>query len=407
MKKILYIVTQSEFGGAQRYVFDLATHLRDGYQVIVAAGEDPKGELFINLWQTDLHHYHIRTAYLKHLKRRISPINDLRALAEIRQLIAKEKPDVVHLNSTKAGVLGSLAARSFVGAKRPLVVYTAHGWVFNEPIGLLEKKIFLWIEKYVSRYRDKIICVSEYDRQIALERGFPPEKLTTIHNGIDFDNLNFIVREPARQKLSQLINCPIGQSIIIGTVANLYPTKGIQYLIKAARAVNYLLPNAMPLFIVIGDGPEKAKLQRMIKKYKLENNFFLAGHLPYAYRYLKAFDIFTLSSVKEGFPYVVLEAMAAGLPVVGTSAGGVAEMLIRTDPFLKKPSEETPFHVGGLYAGLIAQPKNSQQLAEKIIYLLDNPDAATELGKQAQIKVRERFSLEKMATETKNLYTSL
>jgi glycosyltransferase involved in cell wall biosynthesis len=406
MKKILYIITQSEFGGAQRYVFDLATHLKNGYQVVVAAGEDPKGELFINLWQADLHHYHIKTVYLKYLKRRVRPISDLKALGELRELIAKEKPDIIHLNSSKAGVLGSIAAKFQAASFKFQVIYTAHGWVFNEPIGLLEKKIYLWIEKRVSKYRDKIICVSEYDRQIALERGFPPEKLATIHNGIDFDNLNFLVKEVARQKLSQLTNHPINQSTVIGTIANLYPSKGIQYLIKAARAINYLLPDAMPLFIVIGDGPEKAKLQRLIEKYKLENNFFLAGHLPYAYRYLKAFDIFTLSSVKEGFPYVVMEAMAAGLPVVGTSAGGVSEMLIRTDPFLKKPSEETPFHMGGLYAGLIAQPKNSQQLAEKIIYLLGNPEAAQELGKQAQIKVREKFTLEKMVEETKNLYAS-
>jgi len=152
MKKILFIVTQSEFGGAQRYIFDLATSLKNQFQIIVAAGppaaklwqagKNPTGELFKRLQSNN-----IQCHYIKNLKRAINPIYDLFAFFEIKRLIKKEKPHIIHLNSTKAGILGSLAAPKNI-RPRPKIIYTAHGWVFNEDSIWPKRKLFLFLEKY-------------------------------------------------------------------------------------------------------------------------------------------------------------------------------------------------------------------------------------------------------------------
>jgi glycosyltransferase involved in cell wall biosynthesis len=421
-KKILYIVTQSEFGGAQRYVFDLATHIKNEFDVAVAAGppatpaakqrrasENPNGELFRHLDSSN-----IRYKYISCLKRRISPFYDLVALFQLRRLIKKEKPDIVHLNSSKAGILGSIAAKSVIHG--PKVVYTAHGWVFNEPNGWLKQKIYLWLEKLTAKCKDKIVCVSDYDHRIVIAHGFPKTKLITVHNGLDFGGLNFLPRDEARQKLLSKIppSPPFAKGglggIFIGSIANLYPTKGLEYLIEAAHIIktNHLsltysaqggsAPGGNLSFVIIGEGPERKKLEKLIKKYGLENNFFLLGDIPDARQYLKAFDVFVLPSVKEGFPYAVLEAMAAGAPIVATNVGGIPEMASL------RPASVNERTVLAEPAILLSEPKNSQQLAENILYFLNHPKEAAELAKREQQIVKTNFGLTEMVRKTTEVY---
>ncbi len=434
MKKILYIITQSEFGGAQRYIFDLATHIKNEFDVVVAAGppatptaqqwrasENPDGELFQRLKSKN-----IESRYLSRLKRRLNPFRDIIAIFQLRRLIKKERPDIIHLNSSKAGVLGSLAAKlTAYGPKK--VIYTAHGWAFNEP-GWLRRFIYFLAERLTVSLKDRIICVSDYDRRIAIKRGFPEMKLITIHNGLDFDSLKFLEKEQAREKLStnhlSLITSAKGgsasggnHSLVVGTIANLYPTKGIEYLIEAA---NVIKTNHSSLsssarggslagrqagafggnlsFLVIGEGPERKKLEKLIKKYDLGANFFLLGHLPDARQYLKAFDVFVLPSVKEGFPYAILEAMTAGVPIVASEVGGIPEMI---SLHLSSVNERTTLTEPAFF---LSEPKNSQQLAENILYFLNNPEAAVRLAGKAQEVVKISFGLNQMVQKTTQVY---
>ena len=383
-KKILYIITQSDFGGAQRYVFDLSTHLNADFDVLVAAGKDGGGELFSRLERCG-----IKTVRLKHLKRAINPWRDLLAFFELRQLIKTEKPNIIHLNSSKAGILGSFAAKFQVSRFTFQVVYTANGWVFNEPLNWLKKKIYLWLEKLTSKYKNKIICVSEYDRQTALKYGFPAKKLATIHNGIDFTNLHFLEKEASRQELFNRLDFKFHASCfkLVGSIANLYPAKGIEYLVEAANIANHKSQITNCIFAVIGEGAERLKLEKLIKKYNLTDKFFLLGHLENASQYLKAFDIFILPSVKEGFPYAILEAMSAGLPIISAKVGGIPEMIVDGQN------------------GFLVEPKNPQQLAEKIAYLLKNPEISQNLQEQTIAAIKE-LSLAKMLEKTKEIYLS-
>lgn len=365
--KILYLVTQSEWGGAQRYIFDLANYLKtENYEVAVAAGGNQE-------LHTKLDENRIKSYRLKNLVRKISPTKDLKAYFEIKKLLKQIQPDVLHLNSSKAGVIGAIAGKH-AGVKK--IIYTVHGFVFNEPMPVWKKAFYLWAEKFSAKYKNKLICVSEFDKQSGIDNKIAPaEKLITIHNGID--QLNFLDSQTAKKNL----NLP--SNTIIGTVANFYVTKGLNYLIQAAKIVTR--ENQNVIFAVIGDGEQRELLESEIKELNLQNNFILLGQKEKAWQYLPAFDVYVCSSVKEGFPFAILEAMKAGLPVVTTDVGGIPEIINNQN-------------------GLLVKPADPKALAESLNSLLKNKNLAERLANQAKIEVEQKFSLKKMIEETKKVY---
>ncbi|PIP31988.1 hypothetical protein COX24_00540 [bacterium (Candidatus Gribaldobacteria) CG23_combo_of_CG06-09_8_20_14_all_37_87_8] len=362
MAKILYLITQSDMGGAQKYVFDLSFNLKNEFDITVAIGSEGGDELFSFLKKEN-----IKTVLLRHLKRLPSPFSALKAIKKIRRIIKQEKSNILHLNSTTAGFLGSLA---ILGLKvKPKVVYTVHGWAFLEP-GPLKQKLFFLFEKITASLKDVFIVLSEFDKQVALIKKITKEnKIEIIPNGLT--NLTFLNKAQARKKL----NLP-QDAFLVGTIANTYKTKGLKYLLQVlVPAPNYQL-------IVIGDGPERKKLQKQFPK-----TIFL-GKIKNASQYLKAFDIFCLPSVKEGFPFALLEAMQAQLPIVATKVGAIPEII---------ENEKE---------GLLVEPKNPMALKEAIQKILQNPLKAKTMALNASLKARQ-YTLEKMFTQTKFLYKDL
>jgi len=365
MTKILYIITQSEFGGSQRYVLDLARNLdKSQYDIHIAIG-GISGELF------DLSRgQNLAVHSLKHLIRPISPMSDIKAYFEIKKLITEIKPDIVHLNSSKAAILGSMAAKK-LGV--PKIIYTVHGFVFNEPMNPIKRWIYTQAELGNAKRADRVIAVSEFDRQTGIKAGIfaqggpasGGDKLVTIHNGIDTQNINFLPRDDARSKLYSIINHsnsparnathsvaggPIPQfsTPLIGCVANFYSTKTLDVLIRAMTNIDAQL-------VIIGDGELRPQLEDQIKKLNLSDRVTLAGSIPDAHQYLKAFDLFVLPSRKEGFPYVLLEAAASRTPIVATEVGGIPEIIQDS------------------VTGYLAQPDNAENLAQKISQALARP----------------------------------
>src|SRR3989344_1641804 len=182
-----------------------------------------------------------------------------------------------------------------------------------------------WLAIWELAKQDKKICVSEYDYNLALScRIAPKEKLTTVHNGID-SNIKFLDKETAKNEITkklQTTNYKLQTNYPwVGSIGRLVKEKNYETLILAAA----LVPNAY--FFIIGEGPEYKNYKLQIINYKLQNRFFLINPTGNDAQYLKAFDIFTMSSVKEGLPYILLEAMAAELPIVVTEAGGMPEVI--------------------------------------------------------------------------------
>jgi len=376
-KKILFIVTQSEFGGAQHFLAHLVAALdKDKYDITVAAG--PQGDDETGLLKF-LEKKGINTKHLKYLRRGINPLFDLYlSPVEIFNLIKREKPDILFLCSSKAGAIGSLIGR-LTGVKK--IIYRIGGWAFNDPWPKWKKKLYILIEKWTAKFKDIIINNAESDREQAIRLVIKPrDKIIVIYNGIDVSKLEFLNKEEARRFLK------IKPGFVIGTIANLYLTKGLEYLIEAAR----MLKNEQIKFIVIGEGQERKKLEKLIKKYNLENNFFLVGAIPDASKYLKAFDVFVLPSVKEGFPWTILEAMAAGIPIVATKVGAILEIL--KDPLMDSGQ-----------AGLLIKPGDSKGLSEAIIKLINNKFLGAKLLNQAKKVVKEKFTLTKMVKKAEEL----
>ncbi len=373
--KILYLVTLSELGGAQRYILDLATNLGGQFEITVAAGGN--GKLFEQLKKNQ-----ISAVRLKNLTREINLGQDLPALFEIYQLIKKVKPDILHLNSSKAGALGAIAGK-LAGVKK--IIYTVHGFVFNEPMPGWKKNLYTWIEKISAKLKTTLICVSEFDRQQGLSHKIAlAEKLVTIHNGIGIDSLKLLSKEEAKNKLITNYQLPITNYPTIGTIANFYPTKGLQYFIQAAKQIIQHHPDAQ--FIVIGDGKLRPALEAEIKKFRLEKNFQLLGAIDNAAKLLPAFDVYVCSSIKEGLPYSILEAMAAGVPIVAVAVGGIPEMI-------------------NDQSGVLVDSKNADNLAAAILKLLENKKMAKDLAETAYKKVCSEFLLEKMVEKTIKIYS--
>lgn len=374
--KVLYVITKTDIGGAQKYVSDLAANLdpRKFEAKIIYGGRD-----------------------LKWLSNRVWPwalfLNDWLAVWELRKLYVKERPQIAHLNSSKAGVIGALAAflynlSSTANNARPKIktVFTAHGWVFN-PTNALPAPVrwfYILLHKITAAVQDQIICVSEYDHQLALRyRVASPKKLATIHNGIN-PNIKFIDKESARKEIVKKLQVTNYKLQIdkpwVGSIGRLVREKNYETLIAAAAVT----PDAC--FFIIGSGPERPSLESRIKNLKLEKRFFIIPPSGDDARYLKAFDVFAMSSIKEGLPYILLEAMLAELPIIITEAGGMPEMIKN--------------HENGL---MVAQ-KNPKMLAQAISGLLENPAIAGSLSRMGRTVVENKFSLNKMVSETSQLY---
>lgn len=365
---VLYLITKGTWGGAQKYVYDVAKAAEDrGSRVLVAYGEP--GELDRKLREAGTATYVVRS-----FSRDVGFLKEAKAFFDILSLLRREKPDVLHVNSSKAGVVGALAGR-VAGVKR--IIFTAHGWAFNEDRPFWQRAILHALHRTTVALAHLTICVSESTaRDIRTRRNVG--KITVIHNGITCRDM--LSRDAARTKL--LPGTAAKQWI--GVVAELHPTKQIPVAIEAFAKLASDYPEA--LLVVCGEGAERGRCEALIRARGLEGRVMLRGFVPDVASYLPAFDIFALPSRSESLGIALLEAGCAGLPSVGTNVGGIPEII--TDG-------ET---------GLLVPSGHPTALARALRELLDDPVRAAELGKALQTRVEKDFTEEKMVRETLAAY---
>lgn len=376
-KKILFLITKGNWGGAQRYVFDLTVSLKSkGYDVTVGHGVG-------NALPKKLSGLNIKSFSFENLGRNINLLSDIRVFFEIFRILKRERPNVLHINSPKIGGLGALAGR-LAGIKK--IVYTAHGWYFNEDRSWLAKiitKKLSWLTIILSH---QTIVIGEKEKQDVINWPFVKNKIVLIHNGIG--NITFTPRDKARQILAQTCNLPVKlhSAFWLGTIGEFHNNKGHAFAITAISELKKRVPNLPFILIIIGDGEEHQKLHRQIRSLGLFDTIYLAGFVPDASRLLTAFDSFILPSVKEGLPYVLMEAGQAGLPVVASNVGAISDII---------EDEET---------GLLVEPKNPNDLGQKISRLIANTGINKMLANNLRRKIFQDFNLEKMISETEKIY---
>ncbi len=373
-KRIVLAITLAEPGGATSFVFGFACWLKaHGHEVTVVAGE---GNWLVRRCETAGIPF-VRT---KRLKREISPWNDLLAVFELRRLFRELRPDAIHLNSTKMGAIGSLAARCCMKRNACRVVYRIGGWVFLEPLPTLRKQTYLCIERLTARFKDTIVCVHPGDETVARERCIKPrDQIITVANGIDLSMFDAALqnRSDARHKLTIDEN-----TFVFGTIANFYPAKDLPRYLAACAIVAKQEPRAR--FLIIGEGNERVAIERERTRWHLETSVSLPGARDGAAALLRGFDAFVLPSAKEGMSWSLLEAMAASLPCIVTDVGANAWSL-------------------GKNGGWIVENASPEKLAAAMLDAMRHPDEALNRGKNARRQIEARFPLEK--TYEKNAET--
>lgn len=358
--KVLYVITKSNWGGAQRYVYDLATSFNSkGVDPVVAFGGE--GELKQRLEEKG-----IRTITLQSLTRDISFTKEFAVFKEMYMLIKNEQPDIVHLNSSKAAGIGAFICRIL----RVTSVVTIHGAPFREDRRFFVKKMiyfFTWITCLCS---NKIITVSKQDEADIGAMFFMKKKVTTVYLGV--------VYEPKQGRVT-----PKGRELRIVTVGELTRNKGYLYGLEAIE----LLKRRGVLFsyTIIGEGEDRAIIERHIAMKHLEDVVTLAGYQD-ARSVLHEYDVYLLPSIKEGLPYILLEAGKAGLPVVATITGGVPEIIRH---------EET---------GLLVPPKDGEALCKALERMFNERKHSKQLGQSLHSHIVQNFSYSKMLVETAKVY---
>lgn len=376
-RKILFLITKGNFGGAQRYVYDLSKNLpKDKFEVIVALGE---GETL----ERKLKEAGVRTRKIITLQRNISFVKDFIAFFEIAKIIKEENPDIVHINSSKAGGLGALAVRlhNFYSGKKIKAIFTGHGWAFNEERDTFSKILIAiahWLTLLLSH---KVIAVSEKVKNQIRIFPFTKGKIVVIHNGIE--KLEFLDKSEAKNAFV------LGKNNLlwIGTIAELHKNKGLDFAIEAFGQISNDFRNT--IFVIIGEGEEKNNLQALIRKLNLEDRVFLVGFKENAYGLLKAFDIALFTSRTEAFPYVPLEMGLAELPVIASWVGGIPEIIINKE------------------SGILVQKGNIDEISLALLELIKDENMRKILGENLRNRVLKNFNLNKMIEKTTDLYIKL
>lgn len=372
-QKILFLITKSNWGGAQRYVYDLAVGLpKDEFEVAVTAGGE--GVLLEKLQSAD-----IRTIPIPSLQRDVSITKDIKSLFDLFTIVRTEKPDVLHINSSKAGFFGTLVGRL---AGVPKIIFTSHGWGFNEERPLWQRLVIKfghWLTVLLGHHT--IAVSQELKRQMSWP--FVADKMTVIHNGREIKNL--LSRGESRtiliEKEPRL--APYKDDFWSLTIGELHPVKRHDAVIEVIEELVQKEPNSRHL--IISGGEEEFRLRELIEKQNLQENVFLLGTIDEASQYLKAADLFVLASRSEGMPYVLIEALLAGVPIVATRVGGIPEVV-----------EEA-------VSGLLTPPLDNKALVEAIFELRTNPELRAKLSEGARVR-SQSFTFEKTLRETVLLY---
>ncbi|MCK5096430.1 MAG: glycosyltransferase family 4 protein [Candidatus Pacebacteria bacterium] len=371
-KKILYVITKSNWGGAQRYVYDLATELskKDNFNVSVALGGN-------GVLKSRLEEKNISVTPLCSLQRDVHLLNDVRVFFELISLFKKEQFDIIHLNSSKIGVMGGLAAR-IAGCKN--ILFTAHGWAHTEDRPVYQKIIIKFLHWLTIILSHTTIAVSEMTKKELSGTPFVSKKLVVVYNGVT--EPNFYTREEARGKILG-DNGVTNTTLMVGTIAELHKNKGLTYAIEAFSQIVSTRPDTH--FIIIGSGEEKNSLHFLVQTKNLQKHITFFENNE-ANQYLNAFDIFILPSIKEGLPYTILEAGAAHLPVIASHIGGIPEIVTHNA------------------TGLLSEPRDIDQIKTFLTILLEDKDLRKELGEKLYTHVQKNFSTDTMVEKTLQYY---
>jgi glycosyltransferase involved in cell wall biosynthesis len=377
--RVLHLITRLIVGGAQENTM-LTAQLLDParWEVAIVAGPQTgsEGSLIETVRERG-----IPLTLEPSLVREVNPWQDLRAIGRLARLMRRERYTIVHTHSSKAGIVGRWAAKL---AGVPVILHTVHGWGHHERQSPLVRAYYIWLEKLTLPITDKLIVVSPRNTEKGLADGIgTPDDYVVIRSGIELDRFGHpqVAWAETRQAWGLPLHAPV-----VGTVTRLSPQKGPLDFVRAAAQIAQANPEVY--FLMVGDGPLRGEVEQLAAELGIRDRLVLTGLRRDVPELLAAMDIFALSSLWEGLPRVLPQAMATGLPVIATACDGSAEAV-----------EEG-------VNGFLTPPGDPAALADKVLALIRNPDLAHGLGEAGRARVAE-FDVQTMVTKIADLYQDL
>ncbi len=381
--KVLHIITRLIIGGAQENtLFTVKGIMKlDGYDVKLISGPPlgPEGSLVEQAKRDG-----VDLTILPELRRAINPLLDMVSLLKLYLFIKKEKPEIVHTHSSKAGILGRLAAKA-VGV--PVIIHTIHGLPFHPYQNKLLNWLYRKLERFAGNWTTKIITVSDAMLESAwAAKAAPREKFVTIYSGMEIEK--FMDLKVDVKSIKEKLGIPL-DSLIVGKIARLFPLKGHEYILEAAPLIVKEFPDVR--FLLIGDGILKDELMAQAERLGVLSNFIFAGLIPPRDipPFIYAMDVLVHTSLREGLARAIPQAFLCSRPVVTFDIDGAREV------------------VQDGKTGYIIAPCDTKALAEKVIELLKDKEKASEFGKEGKRLAASLLGVDTMVQKIDALYRKL
>jgi len=384
--KIAQVIARLNIGGPAVAVVSASHGLSlKGHNIALLTGDVPQGEASMEYLAEDSG---LRLTRIAGMSRQISWWKDLVSFWHLLRIFRSERPDVVHTHTAKAGVLGRLAA---ILSRVPVRVHTFHGHVFSGYFPPLISHLIVVVERWLAYHSDCIIAISESQRRELGDefRIAPAHKIVTIPLGCD---LHPFLSSNRRQDVA-------GPSRVsprehqVGWIGRLTRIKDPQLFLKSVDSVR---GHHETRYLMIGDGELRAACDQMISAQEIENRVSIVGWQRHLEQWYAKLDLIVLTSINEGTPVVLIEAMASGRPFVAVDVGGVRDLMVGD---AGRVNQLEVFRNG------ILVPRDPKSIAQAITYLLEDENRRLDMGNTGREFVRERFSKQRMTQDLESLYS--
>ncbi|MBA3734315.1 MAG: glycosyltransferase family 4 protein [Actinobacteria bacterium] len=382
--KILRVIARLNMGGPALHVAYLTEGLRKrGYETTLVAGSLARGEDSMS-FVADAHGVEI--AHIDELGREISPLKDLVATIRLARLIRKERPQILHTHTAKAGTVGRVAALLAGSRRPPIVVHTFHGHVLRGYFGPVRSLLFRLLERWLASRTTALIAVSPQVRDDLVALGVaPPERFVVIRLGIELGE-RVSGEQNGRAESRRYLGIP-DDRFAVGWIGRMTAVKRTDDVLLAFKRLRDNGVDAM--LCMVGDGPDRAQLERRAHELGIMRQVLFLGYQEEVASFYAAFDTLVLPSSNEGTPVSAIEALAAGRPVVATRVGGVPDVV--------RDGED----------GFLVEAGETDDLADRLERLARDPELRERMGRQGRERVLPRYAVERLVEDVDELYRSL
>ena len=377
--KVLHLITMLELGGAQQNTLFTVENLdRSRFEVSLACGRggilDGNAEKIRDL----------KLFWVRNLVRPVRPVKDLLCIAELAELFRRERPDIVHTHSSKAGIVGRIAARM---AGVPCVVHSIHGFGFNPYQSSAVRRLFVALERLTAPWTKKLVAVSAENIREGLGLGIGSrEQYVLIRSGVDIERIRKAAAASDPKKLRESLGVAADRKVVL-TVGPFKPQKDPVAFVRMAAEAAKSCDRAV--FLMVGDGELRPQIEREARELKLGDRLKLLGWRKDIPELLNACDVFALNSLWEGLPRAGVEALIAGKPVVACAVNGVPEIV--------RDGEN----------GFLLPPGRPEEMADRVARILNDGALARRLSENAAKSIGEEFDIRGMVARQEELYGSL